>query len=375
MPTSSSRFAATRFLTDRIRQFTPNWFAVTMGNGIVSLVLASLPVHFSGQREVATGLWVFDIVLYAVCVAMLAGRVILFPETIKPLLRHPLQSMFLGAIPMGLVPIINGLVLFAGERLGTGGYTLAYVLWCFDAVLSVVVAVGVSFLMFTEQGHAFERLSAVLLLPIVAPEVAASSAAILAPHLAVEHARFVIGAGYVLWAMSVPLAFTVLTLVFFRLVIHKLPHQDLGPSSWLTLGPIGTGALGLLMLGQVAPAIFAGTSLVSVAALARDLGVIGAVLLWGAGLWWLGCAILFTVRYLRNGMSFNLGWWGFTFPLGVYALATLKLSHVIGFALFAVIGAVLAALLGGLWVVVLTKTVLGVIRGQLFYAPCLATNE
>ncbi|KVS28278.1 TDT family transporter [Burkholderia cepacia] len=361
---------APRGLSERIRQFTPNWFAVTMGNGIVSLVLGALPVHFAGQHALASALWVIDIVLYLAFSAMLIARATLFPETIRPLLHHPVQSMFLGAVPMGLVPIINGIVLFAGGHAEANA--LAYTLWCFDAVLSVVVAIGVPFMMFTEQGHAFERVTAVLLLPIVAPEVAASSAATLAPHFVGTQARLLIGAGYVLWAISVPLAFAILTIVFFRLVIHKLPHRDLGASSWLTLGPIGTGALGLLTLGQAAPAAFAGTPLANVALLARDLGMAGALLLWSAGLWWLACAVLFTIRYCREGLPFNLGWWGFTFPLGVYTAASLSLYHATGFGGFAVFGTVLAMLLGGLWAIVIVRTCRGILQGGLFHAPCLA---
>jgi C4-dicarboxylate transporter/malic acid transport protein len=366
-------FARPQSFPDKIRQFTPNWFAVTMGNGIVFLALTALPLHFSGQRALAESLWCVDIALYAIFAAMFAARWIFYPDTIRPLLHHPLQSMFLGAIPMGLAPIINGIVLFAGPRLGAGAYTLASALWCFDAVLAVVVAIGVPYLMFTEQSHAFERLTAVLLLPIVAPEVAASSAAVLAPHLPVEMARLVIGAGYVLWAISVPLAFSVLTLVFFRLVIHKLPHRDLGPSSWLTLGPIGTGALGLMTLGQAASGAFAGTSLASAAAIARDFGVVGGLLLWGVGLWWLAIAVLFMWRYRREGLPFNLGWWGFTFPIGVYTLATLNLYRITGFSGFAVAGVLLAASLGALWIVVLARTIRELTRGHLFSAPCLAT--
>src|SRR5258708_1443673 len=202
---------------DKIRQFTPNWFAVRMGNGSVSLVLAALPRSFPGEHAVAVSLWCVDMVLYAVFAAMFAARWIFFPETIKPLLHHPLQSMFLGTLPMGLAPIINGTVLFAGPHFGAGAYSLAYGLWCCDALLAVAASVGVPYLMFTEQNHAFERVTAVLLLPIVAPEVAASSAATLAPHLVGHTAQFVVGAGYLLWAISVPLAFSVLTVVFFRL--------------------------------------------------------------------------------------------------------------------------------------------------------------
>jgi C4-dicarboxylate transporter/malic acid transport protein len=357
--------------TERVRQFTPNWFAMTMGNGIVYLVLAGLPWHFAGQMTFAEALWVLSIALYSVFTVMLLARWVFYPETIRPMLHHPLQSMFLGAVPMGLAPIINGLVLFAGPHLGEGAYQLAYRLWCLDAILAIAVAIGVPYMMFTAQSHAFERITAVLLLPIVAPEVAAASAAVLAPHVDAQTARLLVAAGYVLWALSVPLAFSVLTVVFFRLVIHKLPHRDLGPSSWLTLGPIGTGALGLLTLGLAAPAAFAGTSLSATAMVAREIGLIGGLLLWGVGLWWLATAVLFTVRYSREGLPFNLGWWGFTFPLGVYTVATLGLYRATGFAAFAFVGAVLATMLGGFWVVVLSRTLRGLARGELFHAPCL----
>jgi C4-dicarboxylate transporter/malic acid transport protein len=357
---------------EKVRQFTPNWFAVTMGTGVVYLVLNALPGASAVKLALAEWLWRADICMYAFFLAMFIGRVVLFRETIKPLLHHPLQSMFLGALPMGLAPIVNGIVAFVGARYGDGAYSVALGLWGFDAVLSLVVAIGVPYLVFTTQDHSVEKLTASLLLPIVAPEVAASSAALLAPHLPMGMAQFVVGAGYVLWAISVPLAFSILTIVLLRLIVHKLPHRDLGVTSWLTLGPIGTGALGLITLGESAAKAFAGTTLQPVAMIAQSLGVVGGLLLWGAGLWWLASAALFMWRYRHEGLPFNLGWWGFTFPIGVYTLATFNLARVTGFHGFAHIGVVFAVVLDLLWAVVLTRTIRGLMFERLFHAPCLA---
>ena len=44
-----------------IRQFTPNWFAATMGTGVLALALAQLPVHIPGLHTFAQGLWLFKI--------------------------------------------------------------------------------------------------------------------------------------------------------------------------------------------------------------------------------------------------------------------------------------------------------------------------
>ena len=176
---------------------------------------------------------------------------------------------------------------------------------------------------------------------------------------------------YTLWAYSVPLAMSILVLLFLRLVLHKLPEREMGVSAWLSLGPIGTASLGLLLLGTAAPAIFTARGLGGVGQVAYGIGLIGGLMFWGYGVWWLGLAMLKTVRYLREGLPFNLGWWGFTFPLGVYTLATLALARLTQLEVFAVIGGVLALSLAALWVMVAVRTVRGAWRGALFVAPCL----
>jgi C4-dicarboxylate transporter/malic acid transport protein len=349
-----------------VRGFTPNWFAVTMGTGAAALVLAALPLHGAAAEAahaVATGLWAFDAGLFVLFLGLLLARFALDRGALRELLEHPLQSLFFGALPMGLVPIINGLVIFDG---GPRAVSIALGLWTADVAISVLVAVAVPYWVITRQDHRLDRVTAALLLPVVAPEVAASSAAVLAPHLPAATAQWVTGTGYVLWGISVPLAFSLLTLVLIRLILHKLPARELGVTSWLTLGPIGTGALGLLTLGEAAAHAFAGTPLAEAMGAARDLGLVGALLLWGAGFWWLAGALMFTRHYLRDGwrdgLPFNLGWWGFTFPLGVYTLATLKLAQVTGFGALADLGLALGALLLALWVLVALRTGLDLAR-------------
>jgi tellurite resistance protein TehA-like permease len=125
-------------------------------------------------------------------------------------------------------------------------------------------------------------------------------------------------------------------------------------------------------MGSAAPAIFTANGLAGVGEAARGIGIIGGLLLWGYGLWWMATAILITARYLRDGMPFNLGWWGYTFPLGVYAVATLRLSIVLPIHAFAVFGVGLVAALAILWLIVGALTLRGAWRGDLFVAPCLS---
>ena len=354
------------------RQFTPNWFATTMGTGILYIIMLMSPVQLPYQRQVAELLWMSDTGFYLLFAGLLIARLAMFPETIEPLLRHPVQSMFLGAIPMGLIPIVNANLTFGPDLFGPErAVLLSHVLWWFDAALAVGVAWLVPFYMFTHQIHAAEQITPVWLLPIVGPEVTAAAGGLLAPHLGSGAAQLVIATGYVLWAISVPLAFSIITIVFLRLALHKLPQKGMAASMWLLLGPIGTGSLGLLTLGQAAPAAFAGAPLAATALAARDLGVIGGLILWGVGFWWLVMALVLTVRYLLQGLTFSLGWWGFTFPLGVYTAATLILYRLTGFAFFEIVGTAEALLLLGIWLTVASHTMRGMWTGELFHAPCL----
>ncbi|WP_342245823.1 TDT family transporter [Pseudomonas sp. OTU5201] len=358
-----------------VRQFTPSWFAMTMGTGALALVVAALPGGGAFEAQLAEGLWLFNAVLFGGFALLFIARFLLYPDTLRPMLSHPVQSMFLGAIPMGLATLTNGLVLFGVPRWGDGALALAHGLWWLDVMLALGAALLVPYLMFTRQEHALEKLTAVWLLPIVAPEVAAAAAGVLAPHLAPEAARQVLLVGYLLWGVSLSLAFSLITLVLLRLALHKLPGSEFAATSWLPVGPLATGCLGLLSLGKAMPAAFAGTALAGVAELARDVGLLGGLLLWGAACWWLVMALFCTRRHLRQDMRFNLGWWGFTFPLAVFTLATFELQRRTGMDFFGPVGATLALGLALIWLQVMARTLTGLWHGELFQAPCLAAAE
>ena len=359
-----------------VRQFTPNWFTATMGTGILALALNQFPLTVPGLHSVACVLWMLNIVLFSLFSGLYVARWVAYYREARRVFGHSVVSMFFGAIPMGLATIINGFLVFGIPLWGNAALQTARGLWWVDVLMAAGCGVLIPFMMFTRQEHSMEKMTAVWLLPIVAAEVAAVSGALLATHMHdAQAAMRIVVMSYVLWAFSVPLAMSILVILLLRLVLHKLPPSDMAATGWLALGPIGTGALGLMLLGSDATKVFPAAGLPGIGDVAFGIGAIGGSMLWGYGIWWLIMALLMTASYLRNELPFNLGWWGFTFPIGVYSVATLSLARLTHIGFITVLGGILVAGLGVLWVLIAARTLHGAWVGYLFHSPCLAPGS
>lgn len=357
---------------DVIRQFTPNWFTMTMGTGVVALILPEFPFAQEILWQGATALWQFNTLLFIVFSLVYALRWLIYPQEAKQIFSHPSMALFLGAIPMGLATVLNGFLKYGVALYGDIAIQIAQVLWFVDAILAVGIGVLVPFCMFYKQEHQLNTMTAMWLLPIVACEVTATSGGLLLAHLAAgQQAVGILFASYILWGMSVLPAFAILTILMLRLALHKLPGKELAISGWLALGPIGTGALALLVLGAQAPQVLAYIQLEQLGMFFQNAGIVASFILLGFGVWWFAIAVLTTLKHAATDLPFNLGWWGLTFPLGVFTLAVLNLGHQLHVSFIVNTGLAFAAILMMLWVMVMAKTLKGMYQGHLFFSPCL----
>jgi len=186
--------------------------------------------------------------------------------------------------------------------------------------------------------------------------------------------QYIVYTSYILWSLSVPLAMSILVILFFRLAVHGLPPKDMAVSIWLTLGPIGTGALAMFLLGQASSGIFYGTEFELFSKLFFRVGFMIGMLLWAYGLWWFVMAIMATLKYLKEGLPFNMGWWGFTFPLGVFTAATIQIWIFTGYIFVKILSCIEILMLTVFYTIVMIRTLQGIWHGSLFRAPCLSTE-
>lgn len=357
---------------DVIRQFTPNWFTVVMGTGVVALILPEFPFAQAFLWQIATLLWQFNTLLFLAFIMLYSLRWLIYPQEAKQIFSHPSMALFLGAIPMALATVLNGFLKYGVTLYGDVAIQIAQVLWYLDAILAVGVGIIVPFCMFSKQDHQLHSMTAMWLLPIVACEVTATSGGLLLAHLpAGQQAVGILFASYMLWGMSVLPAFGILTILMLRLALHQLPSKELAITGWLALGPIGTGALALLVLGAQAPQVLALIQLEQLGVFFKNAGYISSFILLGFGVWWFAIAVLTTLKHAAQDLPFNLGWWGLTFPLGVFTLAVLNLGHQLHVSFIVNVGLAFATILTLLWVMVMSKTLRGMYQGHLFFSPCL----
>ncbi|PYI20097.1 malate permease [Aspergillus violaceofuscus CBS 115571] len=363
-----------------VRHFTPSWFSVTMGTGIVSILLNTLPYNGQWLYWISVVIFALNVLLFATGCIITLLRYTLYPEIFFAMIRHPVQSMFIGTFPMGFATIINMFCFVCVPAWGEWSRNFAWGLWIFDAVFSVITALSLPFLLMAHGSETqLSSMTAVWLLPIVSCIVAASSGAIVADVLPnPQHALWTVLVSYILWGIGLPLALMVMVIYLQRLTLHKLPPKAVIVSVFLPLGPLGQGGFGIMKLGRAAQTIFPQTQTLEAGsgsgsgsgAVFYTMGFLVGLILWSFGLVWLFLAIASIARC--RSFPFNIGWWGFTFPLGVFATSTCQLGKELPSEFFRVLGTILSVCVVVLWGVVGVGTLQGVLSGRLFFAPCLA---
>ncbi|KAK7927087.1 hypothetical protein PG985_004085 [Apiospora marii] len=227
-------------------------------------------------------------------------------------------------------------------------------------------------------------LTAALLLPIVPCVVAAASGAVVANVLPdPAQVQTTLIASYMSWGIGVFFSVMILAMYQVRLSNHALPPREAIVSVLLPVGPFGQGGFGIVKLTQVTRKLLlhgGGTAMAAtpdydttyaepLGLLIEGLGACIALVMWGIGLVWLAYAVI-SIATTRN-FPFNMGWWGFTFPLGVWVACTTELGALLHSTFFNVTAMIGSGCVFLLWLVVAACTTKQAISGEMFFAPCL----
>lgn len=345
-----------------LRSFAPSWGASVMGTSALSVALVAVG---QGTAVASATQLAARIVLV---IALLLGAVVLgatltrwvrhTPEALADL-RHPVKGGMTATAAGGLLTLA-----VAVGRVGPG-FLPAGLIEPVVAVLAVVGAVlalliGWEFLaeVFTSRDAALAQMSGAWFVP---PVVTIIVPLALIP-LIVRHpgaAPDLLALAWAFLGMGAVLYLVVTATLFVRSISHPLPPAGLAPTLFIGMGPAGLLGLDMVRLAQV-------SAQVGIA----DAGLVTATLpvatmMWGFGLWWMVSALVVLRRgYAR--LPFSLSWWGFTFPLAAWTIATIVLGGAWDSGLLAGIGWAATATLVILWAYVSVRTISGVRRGSIW---------
>lgn len=140
-------FHITSYRQSKANVALTRWFSVTMGTGIVSILLHNLPYNGVWLYWISVTIFALNVLLFSMGCIMSILRYTLYPEIFRVMITHPVQSMFIGTFPMGLATIVNMFVFVCVPAWGEWTRYFAWALWIFDAVISVMTALSLPFVL------------------------------------------------------------------------------------------------------------------------------------------------------------------------------------------------------------------------------------
>jgi C4-dicarboxylate transporter/malic acid transport protein len=322
-----------------------------MGTGILALAVALSPLTTPPLHAVAAALWMATLALFIALLLLWLAHGLRDPNALRTCLDDPVRAPLWGAPPIACLTLATGFLVIgrplAGPGLAPALLVCAQALWLAGVAGSLFSSLAVPYLMFTRHELSLEMTSGTWLLPVVPTLVAAVPGALLTSSWPAGWRPSMLALSYALWGIGAILSAIIVVLFVARLAYNRIPSGALVTTVWIVLGPVGMSITGIDALGAAASAVWpAFGPTLRIAGLAYSLPA------WGFGVYWLALTVLVTLRAARTQLPFTLGWWAFTFPVGVLTTGTYALYRSTQASLFATAGVAFLLLLATLWTLV-----------------------
>ena len=127
-------------------------FFFNAGTGVISLLFSVFP-YWRGShamRGLSTTFFFLNLVLFVLFCAATVARYWRFPGVWGAMIRHPVQSLYLGTFPMGALTLIGVATTVLHGQYGFGGRGFLYTLWAFwwvDIAVSALCCWGIIYVM------------------------------------------------------------------------------------------------------------------------------------------------------------------------------------------------------------------------------------
>lgn len=302
-------------LAGAIEHLFPGYFSLVMATGIVSI-----GCHLLDVPTAAIALFWINLASYAVLSALTIARAFMFPGQLVKDISHHGRSV-------GFFTIIAATCVLGNQVfLIVGAWRIAAMLWIFGIVLwaAITYTVFTALTVKAEKPPLAEGLNGGWLLAVVAAQSVSVLGSLLAygfDGFAQHVLLFCLG----MWLGGGMLYIWIISLIFYRYTFLTMSPSDLAPPYWINMGAVAISTLAGATLIEAAPH----------SPLLQELlpFLKGFTLLfWATATWWIPMLVILGFwRHVcrRFPLRYDPLYWGAVFPLGMYAVSTFRLAHVV----------------------------------------------
>lgn len=417
-PTPKNSFMTEAFKlvdTKLLENFVPAYFVCVMATGISAAILYRFPFPAHWLKVLGVIMWSVGIFFFITQTVLMVCSVIKYPQNFIKFHADPKVAPFMGCFAMGYNALVNLLYFITGDSWIIG----IFVLWWLSVFFCLYTACIVFYFCFlvkskTSSTIGSDGLHATLLLPIVALTVTSSAGELFVMDLPnVQLQVLTILVSFVLWACAIAMSFIVLTLIFYKYIIHKVPNTTMMFTTFIPIGFLGQGAFSVLLCGdnlhklittnvealKVLPFVSSVTNLVDIENSAVMLANISLISCAFFGLFLMSFGYFNTFvavatvlskvftknpnpnhccnyesgwkKFFNGCIKYNQGFWAMTFPLGTMAISNTEFGNIFELETFKVIGAIY----GVATVLVTTGCCLGFLyHVYKYFKQCMGAN-
>lgn len=292
-----------------MKHLPPAYFALVMATGIVSIAARDL-----GFAYIATGLFAFNLVAYAVLAALTLLRAIRYPRLFfADMTDHRLGPGFFTAVAGSCV--LGTQVLLMTGNLGVAAVFLALgtTLW-----LGFTYTIFAAFAVKRVKPTLEQGITGAWLIAVVATQSVAVLAALIARDWPQPYRLELNFFALSMWLWGGMFYIWIISLIFYRYSFFSFAPGDLTPPYWINMGAMAISTLAGALLVQNTPAA---PFLASLLPFLKGF----TVFYWATGTWWIPMLIVLGVwRHLiaRFPLRYDPLYWGAVFPIGMYTVAT-----------------------------------------------------
>ncbi len=298
------------WISNEIAGLYPGCFALVMATGIISNGL-----FLGGHHGWSDLLFAVILVAYPALIALTLLRLAFFPHALWADLINPARVF-------AFFTIIAGTGVFAVALNLRGLSAAALSLWAFAfAIWLALIYLGFAVMIFRNPAGGADIAHGGWLNAIVGTESLVILGTIIAPE-AGGFGSAILVATHMLWGIGLALYGIFIVLFAQRVFFHDIEPDDVTPLLWVVMGAaaIATNAGSTLILAKDNMAFLQAM---------RPLVDGVTLVMWAWASWWIPLLVLLGIwkhGVRRVPLRYTPMLWSLVFPLGMYALASLRLS-------------------------------------------------